>query len=105
LLGNKIGTVDKDTLEVTEFETPHKGPRRIRFGPDGTLWIPSFDEGYLMRFDPRTKQFESIKLPVLGEGEQEMPYVLNVHQKTGRYGRSGGRPDGGSCLSAHRAAR
>jgi virginiamycin B lyase len=83
LLGNKIGTIDKDTLEVTEFETPHKGPRRMRFGPDGTLWIPSFDEGYLMRFDPRTKQFESIKLPVLGEGEQEMPYVLNVHQKTG----------------------
>jgi sugar lactone lactonase YvrE/cytochrome c5 len=83
LLGNKIGTVDKDTLEVTEFETPHKGPRRMRFGPDGTLWIPSFDEGYLTRFDPRTKEFESIKLPVLGEGEQEMPYVLNVHQKTG----------------------
>ncbi len=83
LLGNKIGTIDKDTLEVTEYETPHKGPRRMRFGPDGTLWIPSFDEGFLMRFDLQTKQFESIKLPVLGEGEYEMPYVLNVHQKTG----------------------
>ena len=83
LLGNKIGTIDKNTLEVTEFETPHKGPRRLRFGPDGILWIPSFDEGILMRFDPKTKQFDSIKLPMLSEGEQEMPYALNVHQKTG----------------------
>jgi len=83
LLSNKIGVIDKNTLEVTEFDTPHKGPRRLRFGPDGILWIPSFDEGYLMRFDPKTKQFDNIELPVLGKGEYEMPYVLNVHQKTG----------------------
>jgi len=83
LLSGKIGTIDKETLEVTEYETPHKGPRRLRFGPDGILWIPSFDEGYLMRFDPKTDEFENIKLPVLGKGEYEMPYVLNVHQKTG----------------------
>ncbi|MDD3765294.1 MAG: hypothetical protein PHP86_18520 [Nevskiales bacterium] len=83
LLGNKIGTVDRDTLEVTEYATPHAGPRRMRFGPDGMLWIPSFDEGKLMRFDPRTRQFESIDLPVLSEGEYEMPYALNVHPKTG----------------------
>jgi streptogramin lyase len=83
LYANKIGTVDKETLEVTEFDTPHAGPRRLRFGPDGMLWIPSFDDGYLMRFDPRTRQFESIQLPVLSQGEYEMPYVLNVHPKTG----------------------
>ncbi len=83
LYANKIGTVDKDSLEVTEFDTPHAGPRRLRFGPDGILWIPSFDEGYLMRFDPRTHEFESIRLPGLSEGEYEMPYALNVHPKTG----------------------
>jgi streptogramin lyase len=83
LYANKIGTVDKETLEVTEYDTPHPGPRRLRFGPDGTLWIPAFDDGYLMRFDLQTKTFESIPLPVLSEGEYEMPYVLNVHQKTG----------------------
>lgn len=49
LLGNKIGTVNRETLEVTEYDTPHAGPRRMRFGPDGILWIPSFDEGKLMR--------------------------------------------------------
>jgi streptogramin lyase len=83
LYANKIGTVNKETLEVTEYDTPHPGPRRMRFGPDGILWIPSFDDGYLMRFDPASRQFESIPLPVLSEGEHEMPYVLNVHQKTG----------------------
>jgi len=75
--------VDRETLEVTEFDTPHSGPRRMRFGPDGILWIPSFDEGKLMRFDPKSRQFETIDLPVLSQGEYEMPYALAVHQKTG----------------------
>ena len=83
LLGNKIGTVNKETLEVTEYATPASGPRRMRFGPDGILWIPSFDEGKLMRFDPKLKSFEVITLPVMGKNEYEMPYALAVHQKTG----------------------
>ena len=83
LLGNKIGVVNRRTLEVVEYTTPHTGPRRMRFGPDGILWIPSFDEGKLMRFDPKTAKFESIDLPVLSKGEYEMPYALAVHQKTG----------------------
>lgn len=83
LYSNRIGTVNKETLEVTEYDTPHEGPRRMRFGPDGILWIPSFDEGYLMRFDPTSKEFESIRIPGLSAGEYEMPYALNVHPKTG----------------------
>ncbi|SDT96421.1 Streptogramin lyase [Pseudomonas pohangensis] len=83
VLGNRIGMVNKDTLEVTEYDTPYKGPRRLRFGPDGILWIPSFDEGYLMRFDPKTEKFESTKLPLLASDEYEVPYALNVHPKSG----------------------
>lgn len=83
LLGHKIGVVDRDTLTVTEIPTPFKGPRRMRFGPDGTLWIPSFDEGKLSRFDPATRRFETVDLPVLGKGEYEMPYAVAVHPKTG----------------------
>ena len=83
LLGNAIGVVDRDTLEVTEIPTPFKGPRRMRFAADGTLWIPGFDEGKLARFDPATRQFEMIELPVLGKGEYEMPYALAVHPQTG----------------------
>ena len=83
VVGNRIGVVDKDTLEVKEFITPHKGPRRLRFGPDGLLWIPSFDEGYLMSFDPKTEKFESYKLPLLAKDEYEVPYAVNVHPKSG----------------------
>lgn len=37
LMGNKIGHIDPETLEVTEFDTPFKGPRRMHFGKDGIL--------------------------------------------------------------------
>ncbi len=83
LLADKIGHIDPVTLEVTEYDTPKVGPRRMRFGPDGILWIPSFDEGYLMRFDPKTKEFESIPLPLMGPNEYETPYALGVHHDTG----------------------
>jgi streptogramin lyase len=83
VIGNKIGRIDPNTLEITEYETPHRGPRRMRFDKDGILWIPSFDEGVLMRFDPVTEAFENIPLPLLSEGEWEVPYALNVHPDTG----------------------
>lgn len=78
LLANKIGHVDPKTLQVTEYDVPHAGPRRLRFDSNGILWIPSFDDGYLMRFDPATKQFQSIALPLLAPNEFELPYALNV---------------------------
>lgn len=83
LLADKIGHVDPKTLAVTQYDTPAIGPRRMRFGADGILWIPSFDEGKLMRFDPVTKLFETITLPLLGKNEYELPYALNVHPRTG----------------------
>ncbi len=83
LLADKIGRIDPVTLEVKEFDTPAKGPRRMRFGKDGILWIPSFDEGILMRFDPKSETFENIELPLLSEDEYEVPYALNVHEHTG----------------------
>ncbi|MEN9435910.1 MAG: hypothetical protein RIR09_565 [Pseudomonadota bacterium] len=81
LLSNKIGHIDPKTLQVTEYDVPHTGPRRMRFGADGTLWIPSFDDGKLMRFDTVTKTFESIDLPLLAKNEFEIPYALNVDKK------------------------
>jgi virginiamycin B lyase len=83
LLSDRIGTIDRATGKIEEIETPFKGPRRMRFDRDGILWIPSFDDGKLLRFDPKTRVFESIDLPTLGKGEWEMPYALNVHPKTG----------------------
>lgn len=83
LYSNRIGRIDPVTLAIREWETPLKGPRRMRFGPDGVLWIPAYAGSGLMRFDPRTERFESITLPVLAPGEFETPYALNVHPRTG----------------------
>lgn len=83
LYSGKIGFVDSKTLDVVEYDTPMSGPRRLRFDKDGILWIPSFNEGGLMRFDPDTKKFTTYKLPVLASGEYEIPYALNVHPDTG----------------------
>lgn len=83
LYADRIGRIDPVTYEITEVETPLDGPRRPRFGKDGVLWIPSFDESALMRFDPKTGAFRTYPLPVLAEGEYETPYALNVHPETG----------------------
>jgi streptogramin lyase len=78
-----IGRIDPETLEITEYETPLKGPRRPRFDSDGILWIPSFDESALLRFDPTTGEFKTYPLPTLSPDEYETPYALNVHPETG----------------------
>jgi streptogramin lyase len=80
---HKIGRIDPKTLAVTEYDTPLRGPRRPRFDKNGILWIPAFDDGGLMRFDPRTARFENFKLPLLAHDEYEVPYALNVHPQTG----------------------
>ena len=83
LYAHKIGRIDPKTLAITEYDTPLKGPRRLRFDKDGNLWIPAFDESGLMKFDTRTGRFETYKLPLLAHDEYEVPYALNVHPKTG----------------------
>jgi len=83
LYAGRIGKIDPKTLEVTEFETPYPAPRRLRFAKDGTLWIPSFESGVLMKFDPATEIFtESYELPVLAKGEYETPYAVAVEPDT-----------------------
>ena len=78
-----IGKVDPVTLEVTEYKTPYPAPRRLRFAEDGTLWIPSFESGMLMKFDSKTETFvKSYRLPVLAEGEYETPYAVAVEPST-----------------------
>ena len=82
LYGDKIARVDPRTLEIEEWDTPLSGPRRLRFDSKGILWIPSFDESALMRFDPSSRSFEHYPMPKLAENEWEIPYALNVHPKT-----------------------
>jgi virginiamycin B lyase len=83
LWADTIGHIDPETLEITEYKTPLKGPRRPRFDADGILWIPSFDESALLRFDPATEAFKTYPFPTLSPDEYETPYALNVHPETG----------------------
>jgi virginiamycin B lyase len=82
LYAHKIGRIDAKTLAVTEWDTPLRGPRRLRFDVAGNLWIPAFDDSGLMKFDTRTQRFETFKLPLLAHNEYEVPYALAVHPKT-----------------------
>lgn len=83
LYAGYIGRVDPNTLEVKEIKTPHKSPRRLRFDKQGVLWIPSFEEGILTKFDAQTKTFvKHYKLPLLAENEYETPYALAIHPQT-----------------------
>ena len=83
LYASKIGRIDPKTLEITEFDTPMKGPRRPRFDKNGVLWIPAFDDSGLMAYDTASGKFSTYQLPVLAAGEREVPYALNVHPRTG----------------------
>ena len=83
LNANKIGRIDAKTLAVTEYDTPFKGPRRLRFDAKGNLWIPAFDDSGIMKFDTRTARFETFRLPLLAHNEYEVPYALAVHPTSG----------------------
>jgi streptogramin lyase len=83
LFGDKIGCIDPATLTVTEYDSPVKGPRRMRFGSDGTLWITGFSEGMLARVNTKGFQAKVYKLPEFAPGYPPAPYGLAVHPKTG----------------------
>lgn len=82
LYAGYIGRIDPITLTVKEIKTPLNGPRRLRFSKDGTLWIPSFEESALMKFNTTTEEFTLFELPTLAANEYETPYALAIHPTT-----------------------
>ena len=83
LYAGYIGRIDPLTREIKEFKTPFAGPRRLRFDQNGVLWIPSFEEGMLMKFDTKAQTFvKSYRLPLLAANEYETPYALAVQPQT-----------------------
>lgn len=83
LFADKIGRVDAETLEVTEYDTPMRGPRRMRFDEDGILWVAGYSEGQLMRVDV-SEGFDATvyDMPEFAEGVRPAPYALGVHPQT-----------------------
>ncbi|MCC6641124.1 MAG: carboxypeptidase regulatory-like domain-containing protein [Deltaproteobacteria bacterium] len=78
---HRIGRIDPETLEIDMIDTPFTGPRRLRFDSKGQLWIPGFSSDLIARFDPKTRAFESWRLPTVPAGS-ETPYALNVDRRT-----------------------
>ncbi len=75
-----IGNLDPATGKITMIPTPFWGPRRIRTDAEGNLWIVSFGESLLARYNPKTAKFSMFDLPVKPKGS-ETPYALNVDKK------------------------
>lgn len=77
-----IGRIDPETLAVTSITTPFDTPRRLRFDSRGNLWVPSYSEGTINRFDSNTMEWkESLAIPVEPIGS-EVPYAVFVDPKT-----------------------
>ena len=77
-----IGRIDPDTFEVTSVPTPFISPRRLRFDSKGNLWVPSYAEGTINRFDTRSMAWkESLDIPIDPVGS-EVPYAVFVDQET-----------------------
>ncbi len=82
LMANRIGRIDPRTYSVKSFKPPTVGPRRLRFDKDGTLWIPDYGGGKLVKLDTRLMKYTSYPIPTLSKGEVEAPYAVAVDPKT-----------------------
>ncbi len=84
LFADKIGRIDPETLEVSQFDSPIRGPRRMRFDKNGILWVAGFAEGTLARIEPTEDGFDAkvYPMPEFAEGYRPAPYALGVHAQT-----------------------
>lgn len=83
LFGDKIGRIDPVTMEVTEYDSPVRGPRRMQFDKKGILWVTGYSEGDLAKIDV-AKGFSSkvYDMPEYAPGYRPAPYALAVHPDT-----------------------
>lgn len=83
LYADKIGRIDPKTLEITEFDSPMGGPRRMHFDDKGVLWITGYAKGTLARIEVGdTLKSKVYQLPIFAEGTSPAAYALGVHPQT-----------------------
>ena len=77
LNGNRIGRIDPKAPDgdITEWNPPFRGPRRLHVAPDGNIWVPGFGSGVFGKFDPKTEEWTTYPLP---DYINQIPYALNV---------------------------
>jgi cysteine-rich repeat protein len=88
LFGQRIGRLDPATGNIVDWKPPFYGPRRLRVGADGVVWVPGYGSGVLGRFDPTIERWKVYPLPTgiagpPGYGNSEEPYALNANRQTG----------------------
>lgn len=82
LWSDKIGRIDPATLQVTEFDAPVKGPRRLRFDRHGTLWVAGYSDGEIAAIEIPSLKSTVHRLPEFAPGYRPAPYALAIDPKT-----------------------
>ncbi|MCC6709485.1 MAG: carboxypeptidase regulatory-like domain-containing protein [Gammaproteobacteria bacterium] len=82
LASDKIGRIDAKTLEVKEFDSPVRGPRRQRFDAQGRLWVTGFSEGAIACIDVANWKADIYPLPRYAPNEIPAPYALAINPVT-----------------------
>ena len=82
LNGNRVGRIRPEAPDgdIKEWNPPFRGPRRLHVAADGMVWVPGCGSGVFAKFNPETEQWKVYDLP---NKENQFPYALNIHPKTG----------------------
>lgn len=72
---NKVGTIDPETMRITEYPLPSEDarPRRIALTSDDAIWFVDYARGYLGRMDPASHGVREWRVP---GGSNSQPYAL-----------------------------
>jgi len=89
---NKIGSIDAETMAITEYTLPDAGtrPRRIAIGPDDLIWYTDFARGFLGRLDARTGSVKEWPSP---SGPKSEPYGIVFAKGAVWYSESAAKPN------------
>ncbi len=82
LFADKVGRIDARTLEITEYDSPVSGPRRMHFDKAGVLWLTGYSEGMLARIETEGFKATVYPMPEFAEGFRPAPYALGVHPQS-----------------------
>ena len=90
--GNRVGSIDPETMEITEYTLPSADarPRRLALTPDDVVWYTDFTRGYLGRFDPAIGEVREWLSP---GGPESRPYGIAAVDNVVWYSESGVRQD------------
>jgi len=70
-----LGKLDPKTGKTVEYPIPLMDPNEprgsldINFDPSGYVWIGQMYQGVIARFDPKTQEFKTWKMPDFGKGD------------------------------------